>query len=147
MQSKAVTFEFKEAKGDDGDTLGQALIWVYDTAQFPFQQAENYHQFHDDYILPKGDYPASYERLREVFLCSGRSKPTGCRNDNAAYWSSLDCSQMGASGNPDTSTVKIGGSGGDSLSSEKTGGSTVSSSSCALTAAPVGLVMVLPVLS
>ena len=31
-------------KGDDPDTLGKALAYVYDTKRFPFYQAEVYHQ-------------------------------------------------------------------------------------------------------
>merc|ERR1719502_1656196 len=93
QKTQAVPFEFREGNGDDADTLGQALIWVYDTSQFPFQQAENYHQFHDDY-LPGGNYPASYERLRLVMLCSGKAKATGCRNDEASRWATLDCSNF-----------------------------------------------------
>lgn len=33
-------------KGDDADTLGKKIVWVMDTAAFPFKQAEVYHQYH-----------------------------------------------------------------------------------------------------
>jgi len=33
--------------GNDADTLGRKVIYVYDTAAYPFHQAEMYHQFHD----------------------------------------------------------------------------------------------------
>merc|ERR1711879_839218 len=46
----AQTFELRAGVGDDADTLGSAHVWVYDTEYFPFQQAETYHQFHDDYL-------------------------------------------------------------------------------------------------
>ncbi len=32
-------------KGNDPDTLGTKKVFVYDTAKFPFYQAEVYHQF------------------------------------------------------------------------------------------------------
>lgn len=34
----------KEGKGDDDDTLRKKLVYVYDTAKFPFYRAEVYHQ-------------------------------------------------------------------------------------------------------
>lgn len=39
-------FTLKPGKGNDPDTLRQQLVYVYDTKQFPFHQAEVYHQFH-----------------------------------------------------------------------------------------------------
>lgn len=75
-----VKFELKEGKGDDPDTLRQALIWIYDSNRFPFQQAELYHQFHDDY-LPGGDYPPSYHNIRDVLLCTGRLKKRDCNDE------------------------------------------------------------------
>jgi hypothetical protein len=35
-----------EGKGDDPDTLGKKIVWVMDTAKFPFIQGEVYHQYH-----------------------------------------------------------------------------------------------------
>merc|ERR1712176_315489 len=64
--------------GDDADTLGSALVWVYDSDQYPFQQAELYHQFHDDYIKPAGDYPESYHALSGVLQNSGRLSVSAC---------------------------------------------------------------------
>ena len=48
--------------GDDGDTLGTGKVWLYDTAAFPFYQAEGYHQFHDGFA-PGENYPNSYNDL------------------------------------------------------------------------------------
>lgn len=39
-----------EGKGSDPDTLGKKIVYVYDTKDFPFHQAEVYHQFHDGFI-------------------------------------------------------------------------------------------------
>lgn len=39
-------FSLKAGKGSDPDTLGKQLVYVYDTKEFPFYQAEIYHQFH-----------------------------------------------------------------------------------------------------
>jgi hypothetical protein len=38
-------------KGNDPDTLGTKKIYVYDTAKFPFYQAEVYHQFRECFLL------------------------------------------------------------------------------------------------
>ena len=38
-------------KGNDPDTLGTKSVFVYDTAKFPFYQAEIYHQFRK-FFLP-----------------------------------------------------------------------------------------------
>ena len=39
--------DFGAGKGDDADV--KALSWVYDINEFPFYQAEPYHQFHDGF--------------------------------------------------------------------------------------------------
>jgi hypothetical protein len=37
-------FNLALGQGNDPDTLGKALVYVYDTKRFPFYQAEVYHQ-------------------------------------------------------------------------------------------------------
>lgn len=37
-----------EGKGNDKDTLGKKVVWVMDTTNYPFYQAEIYHQFHGE---------------------------------------------------------------------------------------------------
>jgi hypothetical protein len=37
-------FKLLAGKGNDPDTLGKQTVYVYDTKQFPFYQAEVYHQ-------------------------------------------------------------------------------------------------------
>lgn len=74
------TFELREGQGDDPDTLGHALVWVYDTARHPFFQAELNHQFHDDF-MPGGNYPPSYNALRAELQESCRLEPTPCPSD------------------------------------------------------------------
>ena len=39
-------FKLEPGKGSDPDTLKKQLVYVYDTKDFPFYQAEVYHQFH-----------------------------------------------------------------------------------------------------
>eukprot|EP00928_Gymnodinium_smaydae_P061502 TRINITY_DN45560_c0_g1_i1.p1 TRINITY_DN45560_c0_g1~~TRINITY_DN45560_c0_g1_i1.p1 ORF type:complete len:268 (+),score=31.96 TRINITY_DN45560_c0_g1_i1:63-806(+) len=73
----AQTFQLKRGVGDDPDTLGSAIVWVYDTNEFPFQQGEFYHQFHDDY-LPSGKYPASYNALAQTLEQTGRLNASVC---------------------------------------------------------------------
>lgn len=69
--------------GGEADTLGQALVWVYDSDQFPFYQGEVYHQFHDDMVE---NYPDEYNDLRSAFLGDCRIVPTDCRYDGPARW-------------------------------------------------------------
>jgi hypothetical protein len=39
-------YKLQPGKGSDPDTLGTQKIYVYDSQDFPFYQAEIYHQFH-----------------------------------------------------------------------------------------------------
>ena len=39
-------YKLQAGKGSDPDNLGQRLVYVYDSSEFPFHQAEIYHQFH-----------------------------------------------------------------------------------------------------
>jgi hypothetical protein len=50
---------------------------VYDSAVFPFHQAEVYHQFHDDMTVR---YGAAYNDLRKLALADGRLQETTCPN-------------------------------------------------------------------
>jgi hypothetical protein len=69
-------FRLEQGQGNDPDTLGKQLVYVYDTAQFPFYQAEVYHQFHNDFQSPA--YGAAYNKLADVALADGRIHTTGC---------------------------------------------------------------------
>eukprot|EP00747_Dinoflagellata_sp_TGD_P189771 gnl/TRDRNA2_/TRDRNA2_50516_c0_seq1.p1 gnl/TRDRNA2_/TRDRNA2_50516_c0~~gnl/TRDRNA2_/TRDRNA2_50516_c0_seq1.p1 ORF type:complete len:249 (+),score=18.11 gnl/TRDRNA2_/TRDRNA2_50516_c0_seq1:112-858(+) len=94
----AQAFELRQGAGDDPDTLGSAHVWVYDSLQFPFQQAETYHQFHDDY-LSSGDYPSSYNELTAALQGSGRLAATKCPNDaGGAYMPCSPCALLGVLG-------------------------------------------------
>lgn len=44
-------FSLLPGKGNDPDTLGKKLVYVYDSNTFPFYQAEVYHQFHVSALL------------------------------------------------------------------------------------------------
>merc|ERR1711959_59291 len=63
-------------EGNDGDTLHRANVWVYDTVDFPFHQAEPYHQFHDGFF-PGEKYPTEYHDLRAKATEDGRIRDTG----------------------------------------------------------------------
>jgi len=69
--------DFNVGKGDDGDI--KALAWVYDTNQFPFYQAEPYHQFHDGFAWGE-DYPNSYNNLGKSLYKAKVVQDTGCPN-------------------------------------------------------------------
>ena len=72
--AKGMTLE--AGKGNDPDTLGKKLVYVYDTAKFPFYQAEVYHQFHNDFQSPA--YGKKYNDLVKEAVEDGRVKVTGC---------------------------------------------------------------------
>ena len=54
VESAATKAGFKvvEGKGNDGDTLGKQIVYVYDSNKFPFYQGEVYHQYHNDFQNP-----------------------------------------------------------------------------------------------
>ena len=72
--AKGMTLE--NGKGNDPDTLGRKLVYVYDTKSFPFYQGEVYHQFHNDFQSPA--YGKEYNDLINVALDNGRVEVTGC---------------------------------------------------------------------
>lgn len=69
-------FKLVEGKGNDGDTLGKQIVYVYDSTKFPFYQGEVYHQYHNDFQSPA--YGKAYNELVNVALEDGRIKGTGC---------------------------------------------------------------------
>jgi peptide methionine sulfoxide reductase MsrA len=73
----AAGFTLQAAVGNDSDTFATpGLVLVYDTEQFPFYQAEVYHQFHNDFQSPP--YGATYNGLADTLFAQGRIQPTGC---------------------------------------------------------------------
>mmetsp|Transcript_55643 Transcript_55643/g.129544 ORF Transcript_55643/g.129544 Transcript_55643/m.129544 type:complete len:296 (-) Transcript_55643:63-950(-) len=127
----AQQFRLEAGSGGDRDTLGEPLVWVYDSTRFPFHQAEIYHQFHDDY-LPNGKYPEEYNSLYRVLLCTGELSPTSCPNDRAAD-SQVDCEALGNF----THSRESGGSGGSGTFGEEQGDPSASSTSPQAHYAPV----------
>jgi len=69
-------FKLVEGKGNDGDTLGKQIVYVYDSTKFPFYQGEIYHQYHNDFQSPA--YGKAYNELATEALEDGRFKGTGC---------------------------------------------------------------------
>jgi hypothetical protein len=63
-------------KGNDPDTLGKQIVFVYDTKQYPFHQSEVYHQYHDDFQSPP--YGRKYNDLANQAFEDGRIHTTGC---------------------------------------------------------------------
>ena len=74
--AKEAGFKLVPGKGNDPDTLGKQVVYVYDTQQYPFYPAEVYHQFHNDFQSPP--YGKKYNNLANVLLEDGRIGPTGC---------------------------------------------------------------------
>lgn len=74
--ANASGFKLLPGKGSDPDTLRQQVIYVYDTAAYPFHQAEVYHQFHNDFQSPP--YGKDYNKLADMAFDDGRIQSTGC---------------------------------------------------------------------
>ena len=64
--------------GTGADPDARGVVYVMDTAKFPFRQAELYHQFHDDMVE---SYSAQYHALKGELVASHRLKATGCPSD------------------------------------------------------------------
>lgn len=69
-------FKLVAGKGNDPDTIGKQIVYVYDTASFPFYQAEIYHQYHNDF--QEKPYGLDYNKLADAAFEDGRLKVTGC---------------------------------------------------------------------
>lgn len=63
-------------KGNEPDTFGKGIVYVYDTKIFPFHQGEVYHQFHNDPQSPA--YGKAYNDLADILLEAGRIELTEC---------------------------------------------------------------------
>jgi len=64
-------------RGGDPDTYRKGIVYYYDTNEFPFYQAEKYHQFHNDFKGPP--YGQDYNQLVDLeFNNGGRIMKTGC---------------------------------------------------------------------
>ncbi len=76
-EATKVGLKLVAGRGGDSDTSGKRMVWVYDSKEFPFKQAEIYHQFHDGF-MPGEQYPQSYNNLAKEAFKDGRLVPTGC---------------------------------------------------------------------
>ena len=77
QQAKSKGIKLVEGKGDDPDTLNTKIVYVMDSNQFPFKQAEIYHQYHDGFMLNE-QYPEKYNVLVKNSLKNGLISSTGC---------------------------------------------------------------------
>lgn len=74
-QAQGDRLNFATGKGDDADV--RATAFVMDTADFPFYQAELYHQFHDGFAWGEA-YPEVYNEIGRKLAKAGALKDTGC---------------------------------------------------------------------
>lgn len=73
----SLNFTLQLGDGGDPDTLGKnGLVYVYDSIQFTFHQAEVFMQFHDDF--QSDPYGSEYNKLMEQALEDGRILGQGC---------------------------------------------------------------------
>ena len=63
-------------RGDEGDTIKDKKVLVYDSDAFPFYPAELYHQFHNDF--QGAPYGSAYNALQTVRAKAGAIGETGC---------------------------------------------------------------------
>lgn len=61
--------------GNEEDTIFENIVYVYDSDDLLFEQAEICMQFHDNNT---DVYPPAYHRLKGELVSSGRLRPTGC---------------------------------------------------------------------
>jgi peptide methionine sulfoxide reductase MsrA len=63
-------------RGDEGDTIRDKAVLVYDSNAFPFYAGERYHQFHNDFM--GSAYGREYNELQTQQIKSGKLTETGC---------------------------------------------------------------------
>uniref|UniRef100_A0A7S2UWB6 Peptide-methionine (S)-S-oxide reductase n=1 Tax=Fibrocapsa japonica TaxID=94617 RepID=A0A7S2UWB6_9STRA len=76
-EAKQKGIKLVPGQGNDADTSGKRIVWVMNSEQYPFYQAEIYHQFHDGF-MPGENYPVSYNALVKAAFKDGRITSTGC---------------------------------------------------------------------
>ena len=69
--------DLKEGHGNDPDNLYDHSVWIIDSTEFEFNQAEVYHQFHDGFARGE-DYPSEYNDLKDSKLKDGTIHKTVC---------------------------------------------------------------------
>ena len=77
--SKAAGDKLAFARGSGNDPDKRALVFVMDTADFPFHVAEQYHQFHDGFARGE-NYPNSYNDLAQTLAKQGILGTSDCPN-------------------------------------------------------------------
>ena len=78
-------FSLVSGKGNDPDTLGKQVVYIMDSNEFPFYQAEVYHQYHNDFQSPP--YGKNYNKLADIAFEDGRIKSVMCPD---RVWVPLD---------------------------------------------------------
>ena len=76
----AKAMRLMQGAGDDGDTLVEKTVLVYDSNKFPFDAGELYQKFHDDVV---GTYGQQYASLRASALERGTIAVASCPGDSA----------------------------------------------------------------
>jgi len=73
----AASAKLEPGFGDEGDTIENGAVFVYDQLSFPAHVAEKYHQFHDDMMEAYGAAYDSLSRFAEGTSCpaDGSDRP------------------------------------------------------------------------
>ena len=64
-----------EGKGAKSDKLDEGVVYIYDTAKFPFYRGERYHQFHANVVLGRACPPAYLTTTRALQIKLGNIDP------------------------------------------------------------------------
>ena len=76
LASSGQPLTLREGKGDEGDTLKDKVVFVYDSSDFSFSQGELYHQFHDDF--QDAPYGREYNSMLTLLFKENMISATGC---------------------------------------------------------------------
>jgi len=74
--AKPTPMRLATGAGDEGDTIGDKTVLVYDSDAFSFYPAELYHQFHNDFMDPP--YGAAYNGLLPKLYAHKKIGLVGC---------------------------------------------------------------------
>jgi len=75
--SKATGDKLAFAKGNGDDPDRRALVSIMDTANYPFFVSEQYHQFHDGFLIGE-NYPDSYNKIADQLAKANTLGASGC---------------------------------------------------------------------
>ena len=77
VSADKIGVDLKEGHGNDPDNLRDHSVWVIDSTDFEFNQAELFHQFHDGFAYGE-NYALEYNELQDAKFKDGTLHQTLC---------------------------------------------------------------------